>query len=102
MDEATMLRSVAEPVLRAKLMPLVSQAIAANGSAAKIKELAGKAGPFAAMLGVPGAADLENYVLSQVIETSFGYLAKGEAAVRANPAALKDKFAAKIFAIGKK
>jgi hypothetical protein len=102
-DSATkMLRSVAEPVLRAKLMPLVNQAVAANGSAAKIKELAGKAGPFAAMLGVPGAADLENYVLSQVIETSFGYLAKGEAAVRANPAALKDKFAAKIFAIGKK
>ena len=102
-DSATkMLRSVAEPVLRTKLMPLVSQAVAANGSAAKIKELSGKAGPLAAMLGVPGAADLENYVLSQVIETSFGYLAKGEAAVRANPAVLKDKRAAQIFAIGKK
>lgn len=36
-DAATqMLRSVAEPVVRAKRMPLVSQAIAANGSAAKI------------------------------------------------------------------
>jgi Protein of unknown function (DUF4197) len=102
-DSATkMLRSVAEPVLRAKLMPLVSQAIAANGSATKIKELAGKAGPFAAMLGVPSAGDLEGYVLAQVIDTSFGYLAKGEATVRQNPAALKDKVAAKIFSIGKK
>lgn len=100
-DSATkLLRGVAEPVLRTKLMPLVKESIAANGSAAKIKELAGKAGPFAAMLGVPNAGDLENYVLTQVIDTSFGYLAKGEAAVRANPAALKDKVAAKIFGIG--
>jgi hypothetical protein len=52
------------------------------------------------MLGVPGAADLESYVLAQVIDTSFGYLAKGEAAVRANPAALKDAVTAKIFSIG--
>ena len=102
-DSATkLLRGVAEPVLRTKLMPLVKESIAANGSAAKIKELAGKAGPFAAMLGVPNAGDLENYVLTQVIDTSFGYLAKGEAAVRANPAALKDKVVAKIFSIGKK
>jgi len=100
-DSATkMLRGVAEPALRTKLLPLVKESIAANGSAAKIKELAGKAGPFAAMLGVPGAADLENYVLTQVIDTSFGYLAKGEAAVRANPAGIKDEFAAKIFGIG--
>lgn len=100
-DSATkMLRGVAEPALRTKLMPLVKESIAANGSAAKIKELAGKAGPFAAMLGVPSAGDLENYVLTQVIDTSFGYIAKGEAAVRANPAALKDKVAAKIFGIG--
>lgn len=102
-DSATkMLRNYAEPALRTKLMPLVSQAIAANGSAAKIKELAGQAGPFAAMLGVPGAADLENYVLTQVLDTSFGYVAKGEAAVRANPAGLKDAFAAKVFGLGKK
>lgn len=102
-DSATkMLRAMAEPVLRAKLMPLVSQAIAANGSAAKIHELAGKAGPFAAMLGVPNASDLEGYVLTQVIDASFGYLAKGEATVRENPAALKDTVAAKIFSLGKK
>jgi hypothetical protein len=51
---------------------------------------------------VPNAGDLENYVLTQVIDTSFGYIAKGEATVRANPAALKDKVAAKIFSLGKK
>ncbi len=100
-DSATkMLRGYAEPALRTKLMPLVKESIAANGSASKIKELAGKAGPFAAMLGVPSAGDLENYVLTQVLDTSFGYIAKGEAAVRANPAALKDKAAAAIFGIG--
>lgn len=102
-DAATqMLRSVAEPALRTKLLPLVKQSIASNGSAAKIKELASKAGPFAAMLGVPSAGDLENYVLTQVIETSFGYIAKGEAAIRANPKAIKDAAAQKIFSLGKK
>ena len=57
---------------------------------------------MAAMLGVPNASDLEGYVLTQVIDTSFGYIAKGEATVREHPAALKDKVAAKIFSIGKK
>lgn len=102
-DAATkMLRAVAEPALRTKLVPYVKQAILANGSAAKIKDLAGKAGPFAAMLGVPSAGDLENYVLTQVIDTSFGYIAKQEAAIRANPAALKDAIAQKVFSVGKK
>lgn len=102
-DAATrLLRKTAEPLLRTKLVPLVKQAVAANGSAAKIKELAGKAGPMAAMLGVPGASDLENYVLTQVIDTSFGFVAKQEAALRANPSQLKDAAAAKVFAVGKK
>jgi hypothetical protein len=102
-DSATrLLRKAAEPALRTKVMPLVAQAIAANGTAAKAKELATKAGPMAAMLGVPNASDLEGYLYSQVLDTSFGYLAKGEAAVRANPAQLKDANAAKVFALGKK
>jgi hypothetical protein len=102
-DSATrLLRKAAEPALRTKVMPLVAQAIAANGTAAKAKELATKAGPMAAMLGVPNASDLEGYLYSQVLDTSFGYLAKGEAAVRANPAQLKDSNAAKVFALGKK
>lgn len=102
-DAATrLLRKTAEPLLRTKLVPLVKQAVAANGSAAKAKELASKAGPMAAMLGVPGAADLENYVLSQVIDTTFGYIGKQETALRANPSLLKDAAAAKIFSLGKK
>ncbi len=96
-----MRRSVGEPVVRAKRLPLVSQAVAANGSAAKIKERAGKAGPFAAMLGVPGAPELENDGLAKVIEASVRYLAKGEAAVRATPVARQPKVAAKIFMRGK-
>lgn len=102
-DSATrLLRKTAEANLRTKLMPLVSQAVAANGTAAKAKDLLAKAGPMAAMMGVPSVGDLENHVLNQVLETSFGYLAKQEAAVRANPAALKDALAAKVFASAKK
>lgn len=102
-DAATkLLRKAAEPVLRAKLMPLVAQAIASNGSAAKAKELATKAGPMAAMLGVPSAGDLEGYVFTQLLDTSFAYLAKQEAALRANPGAMKDKFAALVFGAAKK
>ncbi|MBC7365414.1 MAG: DUF4197 family protein [Undibacterium sp.] len=102
-DSATrMLRGVAEPALRAKLMPLVAVAIAANGTAAKAKSLAAKAGPMAAMMGVPGATDLEGYVFTQLLDATFGYVAKGEAAIRANPAMLKDKFAATVFGGAKK
>jgi len=102
-DAATkMLRKVSEPTLRTKLMPLVSQAIAANGTAAKAKAMAAKAGPMAAMMGVPGATDLENYVFTQVLDTTFGYVAKGEAAIRANPAMLKDAYAKAVFSGAKK
>lgn len=102
-DSATkLLRKVSEPALRAKVMPLVAQAIAANGTAVKAKELAAKAGPMAAMMGVPSASDLEGYLFTQVMDTSFGYVAKGEAAVRANPGMLKDALAAKVFGMGKK
>lgn len=102
-DSATrLLRKAAEPALKAKVMPLVTQAIAANGLAAKAKDLAAKAGPMAAMMGVPSTADLESYLYTQVLETSFNYLAKGEAALRANPALLKDATAVKVFGLGKK
>lgn len=102
-DAATkMLRKVSEPALRTKLMPLVSQAIAANGTASKAKAMAAKAGPMAAMMGVPGAADLEGYVFTQLLDTTFGYMAKGEAAIRANPAMLKDATAATVFGGTKK
>ncbi|HEY1111571.1 MAG TPA: DUF4197 family protein [Opitutaceae bacterium] len=102
-DSATkLLRKAAEPALKSKVMPLIAQAIAANGTAAKAKELASKAGPMAAMLGVPSTSDLESYLYSQVLDTTFSYLAKGEAAVRANPAQLKDAIAAKVFSLGKK
>ena len=100
-NAATMLlRKTAEPAIRTKLMPLVTQAIAANGTAAKAKDLAAKAGPLAAMMGVPGAADLESHVLAQLLDTSFVYLGKQEAALRANPASLKDALAKKVFGAG--
>lgn len=102
-DAATqLLRKSADAALRTKLMPLVSQAIAANGTAAKAKDLLSKAGPMAAMMGVPGTADLEKHLYTQVLDASFGYLAKQEAAFRANPAQFKNALAAKAFSLGKK
>lgn len=102
-DAATrLLRKSADGVLKAKLMPVVAQAIAANGTAAKAKDLLAKAGPMAAMLGVPSAADLETHLYTQVLDTAFGYLAKQETAFRADPAQFKNAVAAKVFALGKK
>jgi hypothetical protein len=102
-DAATqLLRKSADAALRARIMPLVSQAIAANGTAAKAKELLKKAGPMAAMLGVPSTADLEKHLYAQVLDVSFGYLGKQEAAFRANPAQFKNAVAAKVFSLGQK
>ena len=102
-DSATrLMRKSAESALRTKLMPLISQAIATNGTAAKAKELITKAGPMAAMMGAPSTADLEGHVLTQLLETTFGYLGKQEAALRANPSQLKDSAAVKVFSLGKK
>jgi hypothetical protein len=102
-DAATqLLRKSADAALRAKIMPLVSEAIAANGTAAKAKDLLAKAGPMAAMMGVPSTADLEKHLYAQVLDSSFGYLGKQEAAFRANPAQFKNAVAAKVFSLGKK
>jgi hypothetical protein len=102
-DAATqMLRKSADSALRTKLMPLVAQAIAANGTAAKAKELVSKAGPMAAMMGVPSTTDLEGHLYSQLMDTTFGYLSKQETAYRANPSLFKNATAAKVFSLGKK
>jgi hypothetical protein len=102
-DAATkLLRKSADSALRAKIMPLVAKAIADNGTAAKAKDLLAKAGPMAAMMGVPSAADLETHLYNQVLDVSFGYLGKQEAAFRANPAQFKNALAAKAFSLGPK
>lgn len=102
-DAATqLLRKSADAALKAKIMPLVAKAIADNGTAAKAKDLLAKAGPMAAMLGVPSTADLEKHLYAQVLDVSFGYLGKQEAAFRANPAQFKNAVAAKVFSLGKK
>ena len=97
-----LLRKITEANLRTKLVPLVKDALAAQGRAANAKDLLAKAGPMAAMMGVPGPAELETYVLNQVLDTTFSALAKQEAALRTNPAAFKDALAAKVFAPAKK
>ena len=54
------------------------------------------------MMGVPSTADLEAHLYTQVLDVSFGYLGKQEAAFRANPAQFKNAVATKVFSLGKK
>ena len=91
------------PALKDKLLPLVKQATAGSNTAAKAKEMLAVAGPFAGLAGNKAVNDLDGYLCDQVIAQSFAMMAKQEAAVRANPALLKDSpLAQKVFAAFKK
>ena len=96
------LRKSMEAPLREKLLPLVKEATASSGVAAKAKELLAAAGPFAAMGGSKAAADIDGYLCDQVIGTSFQFLGKEEAAMRANPFLLKNPLAQKVFGLFEK
>jgi hypothetical protein len=91
------------PTLKQKMLPLVKQAMATSSTAAKAKEMLSLAGPFAGLAGNKAVSDLDGYVCDQVLAQSFALMAKQEAAVRANPALLKDSpLAQKVFAAFKK
>ncbi len=96
------LRKSMEAPLREKLLPLVKDATASAGVAAKAKELLAAAGPFAAMGGSKAAADIDGYLCDQVISKSFQLLGKEEASIRANPSLLSNPLAQKIFTLFKK
>lgn len=103
-DAATQfLKKHAGAPLREKLLPLVKQATASSDLAGKAKAMLAAAGPLAGFGGGKAVADLDGYVTDQVLEKSFALMAKEEAAVRANPALLKDNpLAQKVFALFKK
>ena len=104
-DAATkFLQKSAGPALREKLLPLVKQATASSSVAAKAKEMLAAAGPLLAGFGTNKVVnDLDGYLCDQVLAQSFALVAKQEAAVRANPALLKDSpLAQKVFAAFKK
>ena len=104
-DAATqLLKKTAGPALREKLLPLVKQATASSGLAAKAKDMLALAGPLASFGGgSKAAADLDGYVCDQVIAQGFALVAKEEAAVRANPSLLtSNPLAQKVFAAFKK
>jgi hypothetical protein len=91
------------PTLKEKLLPLVKQATATSSTVAKAKEMLAVAGPFAGLAGNKAVNDLDGYLCDQVLAQSFALMAKQEAAVRANPALLKDSpLAQKVFAAFKK
>jgi hypothetical protein len=103
-DAATkFLQKSAGPALREKLLPLVKQATASSSMAAKAKEMLAAAGPLAGFGTNKVVNDLDGYLCDQVLAQSFALVAKQEAAVRANPALLKDSpLAQKVFAAFKK
>lgn len=103
-DAATQfLKKASGAALREKLLPLVKQATAASEVGAKAKAMLALAGPLAGLGGNKAVSDIDSYVTDQVLEKSFALMAKQEAAVRANPALLKDSpVAQKVFAMFKK
>jgi len=89
--------------LREKMLPIVKQATASSGVATKAKAMLEAAGPLAGLGGNGAVADLDGYVCDQMLKQSYALMAKEEAAVRANPALLKDNpLAQKVFALFKK
>jgi len=96
------LRKTMGPAVREKLLPVVKEAMASAGVADKAKSLLASAGPFAALAGGKSLSDIDGYVCDQVMDKSFQLMAKEEAAIRANPALLKNPLAEKVFSLIKK
>jgi len=96
------LRKAMTPALKEKLLPLVNAAVAAAGVEEKAKALIASAGPLASLAGNKSLADISPYVCEQVINQSFKFMAKEEAAIRANPSLLTNPLAEKVFSLIKK
>jgi hypothetical protein len=103
-DAATQyLKKAIGPAVREKLLPLVKQATASSGLAAKARDMLAAAGPLAGFGGGKAVSDLDGYLCDQVIAQSFALIGKQEAAVRANPALLTNSpLAQQVFALFKK
>ncbi len=93
------LQNAVGPAVREKLLPLVKQATASSGLAAKAKDMLALAGPLAGLGGNKAMNDLDGYLTDQVLAQSFALIAKQEAAVRANPSLITGSpLAQKVFA----
>lgn len=91
------------PPIVAKVQPLINAKFKENGVGAAYQAMVAKAGPLAsAMFGKEPPANLEQNVTEQTVDFVYGQMAKGEGALRANPAMSKDALVKKVFSMVKK
>lgn len=91
------------PPILAKVQPLIAAKAKENGITAAYQAMVAKAGPMAsAMFGKEPPANLEQNVTEQTVDFVYGQMAKGEGALRANPAMSKDALVKKVFSMVKK
>jgi hypothetical protein len=91
------------PPVITKVQPLIVAKCKENGVTAAYQAMVAKAGPMAsAMFGKEPPANLEQNVTEQTVDFVYGQMAKGEGALRANPAMSKDALVKKVFSMVKK
>lgn len=91
------------PPIVSKVQPLINAKFKENGVGAAYQAMVAKAGPMAsAMFGKEPPANLEQNVTEQTVDFVYGQMAKGEGALRANPAMAKDALVKKVFSMVKK
>ncbi|MFT3870080.1 MAG: DUF4197 domain-containing protein [Nibricoccus sp.] len=91
------------PPILTKVQPLINAKFKENGVGAAYQAMVAKAGPMAAaMFGKEPPANLEQNVTEQTVDFVYGQMAKGEGALRANPAMSKDGLVKKVFSMVKK
>lgn len=93
-DAATQyFRNNTESALRAKFLPIVTQATRNVGMVEKYNEFADKASRF----GLKDAPNLDQYVTQKALDGLFVMMKDEEKAIRAHPAEYTGKFLQKVF-----
>ncbi|MFT5446455.1 MAG: hypothetical protein ACI9DC_001622 [Gammaproteobacteria bacterium] len=96
-DAATQyFRRVGEERLTGKLRPIVSDATSRAGVTSSYKNMMGKAGPAASLLG-SAAPDLDGYVTTKALDGLFLMIAAEEKRIRENPVARTSELLKKVF-----
>lgn len=86
--------------LRARFLPLVTQATDQAGVTQSFKALASQAGPLLSMLAGPGVSDLDSYVTNEALDGLFKTLAAEEKKIRNDPAARTTELLERVFGPG--
>jgi hypothetical protein len=78
-------RRVTEEKLRAKFMPIVTDATAKTGVTQRYKEMSGKNSGITKLLGGGESIDLDRYVTDKSMDGLYHYVAEQEKDIRKNP-----------------